>query len=362
MHGWGVETDDDGQGYTGPGASPSTECNVNALLALLTDAVPVTAQPRLHLRAPEHAEDDAVGTSPLASSAGQQVETSPAVPDLPLPFEQHQPHQPHQPRTERSTGGARKRQCISENSEKNSETKRHSPPCTSDETIDELLAAVLPDSDGDGNANTACEPPTGEEEAASLKEIVTNLPCLPAGRKRDLVSMIFDIGLRESSPKVLIGFMPHTEGTGLTTEHLKSHLQKFRLRQERSKAECMDHYESSMVASFEQFYDSQAYLKFLSELHQRKVRREPVPMPALRTTNSEQEDASGAQINGPKPPEDQRGCQRPGSVDMGIQENVAKDITRKIRSSMSGLIKTQLQVSMMLQSSLLAQVSAVSSS
>jgi len=337
MHGWGVETDDDGQGYTGPGASPSTECNVNALLALLTDAVPVTAQPRLHLRAPEHAEDDAVGTSPLASSAGQQVETS-------------------------STGGARKRQCISENSEKNSETKRHSPPCTSDETIDELLAAVLPDSDGDGNANTACEPPTGEEEAASLKEIVTNLPCLPAGRKRDLVSMIFDIGLRESSPKVLIGFMPHTEGTGLTTEHLKSHLQKFRLRQERSKAECMDHYESSMVASFEQFYDSQAYLKFLSELHQRKVRREPVPMPALRTTNSEQEDASGAQINGPKPPEDQRGCQRPGSVDMGIQENVAKDITRKIRSSMSGLIKTQLQVSMMLQSSLLAQVSAVSSS
>lgn len=55
------------------------------------------------------------------------------------------------------------------------------------------------------------------QEAAAVKAAVMNLPALPPDHERDFVSAIFDIGLRESSPKVLMSLMPRTAGTGLTT-------------------------------------------------------------------------------------------------------------------------------------------------
>lgn len=47
----------------------------------------------------------------------------------------------------------------------------------------------------------------------------------------------FELGLKHSSPKVLLGLMPDSATNGLTSEHLKSHLQKYRLNSGRSKDE-----------------------------------------------------------------------------------------------------------------------------
>ena len=67
------------------------------------------------------------------------------------------------------------------------------------------------------------------------------------------------------APKVLMGLMPTHEGSGLTTEHIKSHLQKFRLRHERSKEEFLEDFhdhlripieESTVVAPAEESHGS----------------------------------------------------------------------------------------------------------
>lgn len=55
----------------------------------------------------------------------------------------------------------------------------------------------------------------------------------PPELEKDLAVAIFELGLRQSSPKILLGLMPQC--TGLNTEHIKSHLQKYRIHHERSK-------------------------------------------------------------------------------------------------------------------------------
>ncbi|CAN0103586.1 unnamed protein product, partial [Laminaria digitata] len=45
---------------------------------------------------------------------------------------------------------------------------------------------------------------------------------------------IFELGLKHSSPKVLMKLMP-PKAERLTTEHIKSRLQKYRLHAHRSK-------------------------------------------------------------------------------------------------------------------------------
>merc|ERR1712146_454809 len=50
-----------------------------------------------------------------------------------------------------------------------------------------------------------------------------------------LATAIFELGLKYSSPKVLLELMP--KDAGLNTEHLKSHLQKYRTNRERSRQE-----------------------------------------------------------------------------------------------------------------------------
>ncbi|KAG7396771.1 hypothetical protein PHYBOEH_001799 [Phytophthora boehmeriae] len=52
------------------------------------------------------------------------------------------------------------------------------------------------------------------------------------------VSAIFDLGLKNASPKSLLSLMEvSSPGSGLTTEHLKSHLQKYRLNYQRAHEE-----------------------------------------------------------------------------------------------------------------------------
>ncbi|CAN0375353.1 unnamed protein product, partial [Hapterophycus canaliculatus] len=57
---------------------------------------------------------------------------------------------------------------------------------------------------------------------------------------QDFVAAVFDVGLKCASPKLLLEMMPVVDG--LTSEHIKSHLQKYRLHRQRSREEFLKSY------------------------------------------------------------------------------------------------------------------------
>lgn len=66
----------------------------------------------------------------------------------------------------------------------------------------------------------------------------------PEDLHRDFVSAIFDVGLKHSSPATILEHMPKHEQ--ITTERIKSHLQKYRLHRVKSKKEFISSYEASL--------------------------------------------------------------------------------------------------------------------
>ncbi|KAL3938297.1 MAG: hypothetical protein SGARI_001793, partial [Bacillariaceae sp.] len=66
----------------------------------------------------------------------------------------------------------------------------------------------------------------------------------PEDLHRDFVSAIFDVGLKQSSPTTILEQMPKHEQ--ITTERIKSHLQKYRLHRAKSKKEFVSSYEASL--------------------------------------------------------------------------------------------------------------------
>jgi len=60
-----------------------------------------------------------------------------------------------------------------------------------------------------------------------------------------LAAKVFELGLRQASPKVIKALLAG-EGGALTTEHIKSHLQKFRLHKERSTDKFLEHYRQEL--------------------------------------------------------------------------------------------------------------------
>lgn len=66
----------------------------------------------------------------------------------------------------------------------------------------------------------------------------------PEDLHRDFVSAIFDVGLKHSSPSTILEHMP--KNTQITTERIKSHLQKYRMHRAKSKEEFATSYEQSL--------------------------------------------------------------------------------------------------------------------
>ena len=71
---------------------------------------------------------------------------------------------------------------------------------------------------------------------------------------REFVSAVFDVGLKHASPSALMEFMDVTSNTGnnnhgasITSERVKSHLQKYRLHRARSKKEFLATYDAAMA-------------------------------------------------------------------------------------------------------------------
>lgn len=66
----------------------------------------------------------------------------------------------------------------------------------------------------------------------------------PDDLHRDFVAAIFDVGLKHASPSAILEHMPQHEQ--ITSERVKSHLQKYRLHRLKSKQEFMSAYEASL--------------------------------------------------------------------------------------------------------------------
>mmetsp|Transcript_23165 Transcript_23165/g.33963 ORF Transcript_23165/g.33963 Transcript_23165/m.33963 type:complete len:239 (-) Transcript_23165:360-1076(-) len=69
--------------------------------------------------------------------------------------------------------------------------------------------------------------------------------------EKSIVAAIFQVGLAQSSPKALIGLMPETPD--LTREHIKSHLQKYRIQTDRSREQFLEYFEKYMKQDFYHF-------------------------------------------------------------------------------------------------------------
>ncbi|CAM9321388.1 unnamed protein product, partial [Discosporangium mesarthrocarpum] len=75
----------------------------------------------------------------------------------------------------------------------------------------------------------------GAKDSRAKKRFVWSEPL-----HQDFVAAVFDIGLKCASPKLLLDIMPVVDG--LTSEHIKSHLQKYRLHRQRSREEFLKSY------------------------------------------------------------------------------------------------------------------------
>eukprot|EP00752_Nemacystus_decipiens_P003125 g2893.t2 len=74
-----------------------------------------------------------------------------------------------------------------------------------------------------------------KDAAAARRRFVWSVPL-----HQDFVAAVFDVGLKCASPKLLLEMMPVVDG--LTSEHIKSHLQKYRLHRQRSREEFLKSY------------------------------------------------------------------------------------------------------------------------
>ena len=99
----------------------------------------------------------------------------------------------------------------------------------------------------------------------TLRDVYANLnhaaPPPPAAAREDarrraeraVAVAVFELGLRQCSPKVIKGLLARGAAAGspeaeLTTEHIKSHLQKYRQHHDRSRQPFRDHFERCLRA------------------------------------------------------------------------------------------------------------------
>ena len=92
------------------------------------------------------------------------------------------------------------------------------------------------------NLNHAAPPPP-----AAAREVARRRA------ERAVAGAVFELGLRQCSPKVIKGLLARGAAAGspaseLTTEHIKSHLQKYRQHHDRSRQPFRDHFERCLRA------------------------------------------------------------------------------------------------------------------
>jgi len=78
-------------------------------------------------------------------------------------------------------------------------------------------------------------------------------------------SAVFETGLRQSSPKIIMGLMNPDPSSNLTTEHIKSHLQKFRQHYNKSNDEFVEYYTVHLKRPFAAFLQDGTYAKLVAD-------------------------------------------------------------------------------------------------
>lgn len=80
---------------------------------------------------------------------------------------------------------------------------------------------------------------------------------LPKEYEDQFLSAIFELGLKNASPKLILPLLPPT--TELNTEHIKSHLQKYRVHKERSKEEFVAFYTEHIKQTFDRWDEQRGW-------------------------------------------------------------------------------------------------------
>lgn len=113
----------------------------------------------------------------------------------------------------------------------------------------------------------------------------------PKDLEPDILCLIFELGLAHSSPKVLMNYMPQAVERGLSSEHIKSHLQKYRIHHERSKEEFISYYNQYIKEQFDMFEQSREWESDGSTFPEQSIANAILPSPnpnaiSPRLTNS----------------------------------------------------------------------------
>ncbi|CAM9226216.1 unnamed protein product, partial [Scytosiphon promiscuus] len=88
---------------------------------------------------------------------------------------------------------------------------------------------------GGNSSSSSSSKAAKDAKDAARRRFVWSVPL-----HQDFVAAVFDVGLKCASPKLLLEMMPVVDG--LTSEHIKSHLQKYRLHRQRSREEFLKSY------------------------------------------------------------------------------------------------------------------------
>ena len=132
----------------------------------------------------------------------------------------------------------------------------------------------------------------------------------PQVEEAALFMHIFEIGLRNSSPKVLLSMMPPSAKQQINTEHIKSRLQKFRNNAQRSHFDTEKYYKEEFKDSFAEWNKEKAPIMHekLDDVHpsslshvydeQRTAAQPPEPIDTMGTARTRR--ASGGAMHSPR--------------------------------------------------------------
>jgi hypothetical protein len=97
---------------------------------------------------------------------------------------------------------------------------------------------------------------------------------------------IFEIGLKNSSPKILMPLMPHD--SSLNTEHVKSHLQKYRIHRQRSRDEFHDFYHDFIKDDYYKWLRNRIYSSCSSynDINNNHISSEVITSASANTTSN----------------------------------------------------------------------------
>ncbi|RYG99142.1 hypothetical protein EON65_50580 [archaeon] len=128
---------------------------------------------------------------------------------------------------------------------------------SSENSMENLLGAVDATSDNGIVNNNVHDQNNSNHPSSSGSSMGTHNAQFPKQYEDQFLSAIFELGLKNASPKLILPLLPPT--TELNTEHIKSHLQKYRVHKERSKEEFVAFYTEHIKHTFDDWDEKRGW-------------------------------------------------------------------------------------------------------